>query len=124
MKLNELKIAVDKLIDRGCSDYEVLITLKETSIGARASTNVRGLFEGFDWEKGQIRIESEKPLISYEKDRDKAIPIRIEKNTITEGKTLILRKCPKCWNKVTRNHRFCPNCGQKLQQVNNNGEIL
>lgn len=65
MKLKELKRIIDRYIDIGHGDDIVLITLNDSSVGARASAGISGVFAGFDWESGQIRIEPDKKIISY-----------------------------------------------------------
>lgn len=78
MVLSELKKQVDFLCDTGHSGNPVLVTLSESSVGSRAATGIIGIHSGIDWEHGQVRISTEKKIISYEKDRDNAIEPRRE----------------------------------------------
>lgn len=67
MILSELKKQVDFLCDTGHGDNLVLVTLSESSIGSRAATGITGIHSGIDWERGQVRISTEKKIISYGK---------------------------------------------------------
>lgn len=71
MNLSELKIKVDDAIknlhkDQRPEDITVLITLDEDSIGQRACSGIRNINLGFDWERDQLRLEPEKPLVCKE----------------------------------------------------------
>ena len=65
MNLKELKDRVDFLIKayHGAEDYEVVITLNNSSVGGRAKTGIRGVYSGIDWEMHQIRIEPEDKIV-------------------------------------------------------------
>ena len=115
MVLSELKKQVDFLCDNGHSNDPVLVTLSESSIGARAATCIIGIHSGFDWEHGQIRISTEKKIISYEKDRDKFIEPRKEDYDIgTRIRHLLL--CPKCENQLRKDNNYCSRCGQRIKK--------
>ena len=115
MVLLELKKQVDFLHDNGYGNNIVLVTLSESSIGARASTGITGIYSGFDWEHGQVRISTEKKIISYEKDRDKVIePRKEDYNTGSKMRHLLL--CPKCENQLRKNDNYCSQCGQRIKK--------
>jgi len=112
--LSELKDQVDFLVSNGHGTDTVLITLSESSVGARASTGVNGLYSGFDWEHGQVRISTQKKIISYEKDRDKEMLPRREDYDIGKRiRHLVL--CPKCENQLRKDDNYCSCCGQKIK---------
>lgn len=115
MILSELKKQVDFLCNNGCSNDQVLITLSESSIGSRAATGITGIHSGFDWEHGQVRISTEKKIISYEKDRDKATEPRKEDYDIG-SRVRHLLICPKCENQLKKDNNYCSNCGQKIKK--------
>lgn len=77
MVLSEIKKQLDFLYETGHGDNPVLVTLSEYSISSRAATGVTGIHSGIDWEHGQVRISTEKKIISYGRNRDEVIePIR------------------------------------------------
>ena len=115
MILSEFKNQVDLLYDTGHGDNLVLVTLSESSIGSRAATGIIGIHSGFDWERGQVRISTEKKIISYGKDRDEVIEPRREDYDIgIRVRHLIL--CPKCENKLRKGDNYCSNCGQRIRK--------
>ena len=65
MNLKEFKDTVDKLYShaRYPEELEVVITTSEHAIGGRAKVSIRSVSKGIDWERNQVRIEPEKPLI-------------------------------------------------------------
>lgn len=115
MVLSELKKQVDFLVDTGHGDNVVLVTLSESSIGSRAATGITGIHSGFDWEHGQVRISTDKKIISYEKDRDKAIEPRKEDYNIGV-RTRHLLICPKCENQLRKDDNYCSHCGQRIKK--------
>ena len=118
MTLSELKNQVDFLYENGHVDNPVLITLSESSIGTRAATGITGIYSGFDWEHGQVRISTEKKIISYEKDRDNTMEPRREDYDIgTRVRHLLL--CPKCENQLRKDDIYCSHCGQRIKRGNN-----
>lgn len=65
MTLGELQQTVNSLIDRGHDlNDEVRITTSNDSVGARASVGVQYVCPGFDFEKGQILITTDKKIVS------------------------------------------------------------
>lgn len=63
MKLFELCDLCSTMLAEGNGNAEVVITISEPSIGSRAKVGIDSIYPGFDWEHGQIRIESEKPIV-------------------------------------------------------------
>lgn len=115
MVLSELKKQVDFLCDNGHGNNPVLVTLSESSIGSRAATGITGIHSGFDWEYGQVRISTEKKIISYGKDRDKVIePKREDYDIGIRARHLLL--CPKCENQLRKGDNYCSNCGQRVNK--------
>lgn len=115
MNLKELKEIVDFEI-KNLREYEkpedisVLITLSESSMGARASSSIKYIGMGFDWEHGQFRIEPSLSLVR-------------KGNALTDVKPVVkddfsgvkFWACPKCRLKVAKDDIFCRHCGQKLR---------
>lgn len=116
--LHDLKEHIEFLYEHGSNgDEPVLITLSEPSIGGRAASAVTGICEGIDWEHGQIRIASEKPLISKEKDRDVPRPVKVRKYDLGNGKIKKIRACPVCENHCKKDDRYCSRCWQRVEVV-------
>ena len=113
MILSELKKQVDFLCDNGHSNNPVLVTLSESSIGSGTAIGITGIHSGFDWERGQVRISTEKKIISYEKDRDNAIEPKREEIG-SRVRPLVL--CPKCRNQLRKWDNYCSNCGQRVKK--------
>lgn len=114
MNLEELKMIVDNTIKHlhyeKPNEVPVLITLTESSMGARAATSVRYANMGFDWEKGQFRLEPNEKLVK-------------RGNSLTDVKSVECREyegkkyyfCPRCQQKISKNDRYCRYCSQKLK---------
>jgi len=113
--LSELKKQVDFLCDNGHGDNPVLVTLSEASIGSRAATGITGIHSGIDWERGQVRISTEKKIISYGKDRDEVIEPRREDYNIG-SRTRHLFICSKCENQLRKDDNYCSHCGQRVKK--------
>ena len=119
MKFGEFLKQVNLYAERGEYDNNrVVISLSEPSIGGRAYAEVQGIYPGFDWERGQMRIEPGKKILSYEKDRDIEVePIKREYQYPNRVTRVI--SCPKCGCKLRKKDRFCSVCGQKIKVENN-----
>jgi hypothetical protein len=114
LNLEEFKIIVDHTVDnlhhKKANEVPVLITLSESSMGARASSNVKYANMGFDWEHGQFRIEPDISLVR-------------KGNSLTDIKNVICRQyegknyyfCPRCQQKITKTDKYCRYCSQKLK---------
>lgn len=115
MNLKELKTIVDLTIkhlqsNQKPEEIQVLITLSESSIGARASSGLKYAGLGFDWEHNQFRLESSKALVS-------------KGNSLSDVKSVDCRNyegrnyyfCPKCQQKISKNDSYCRYCSQKLK---------
>ena len=63
MKLFELCDLCNTMVAEGNGNAEVVITISEPSIGGRAKVDIASIYPGFDWERGQVRIEPEKPIV-------------------------------------------------------------
>lgn len=112
MILLEFKKQVDLLCDSGHGNNPVLVTLLQASIGSRAATGITGIHSGFDWERGKVRISTEKKIVTYEKDRDSAIEPR-RKDYDIGSRIHHLLLCPKCENNLRKDDNYCSNCGQR-----------
>lgn len=115
MNLVELKTIIDFTIEN-LHDYQdagkipVLITLSESSIGARASSEVIYANLGFDWEHGQFRIQPIKKLVTKGNALNDIKQIKCEQ---FEGRNFYF--CPKCNCKIAKSDYYCRECGQKLK---------
>lgn len=92
-------------LDRGFGDSDVLITLAERSIGARASIGIYWAGMGFDHEAGQFRLEPDEHLYKSLRMDEPAGVSKLENFYI----------CNKCLRKVTKSDRYCRHCGQRLR---------
>jgi hypothetical protein len=112
MELKRLKQLIDKTIevDEDNKYLNVVITLSEPSVGGRMMTNVSHANAGFDWERGQFRIEPEEKIVRFGKSKED-VNTPIEKNYY--GKVYF--SCKVCNVKVSKNDRYCKRCGQKLK---------
>lgn len=53
-------------------DTPIMITTADRSIGGRAFVYATWIREGFDWESGQIRIDTDEKVLKYKNGRDAA----------------------------------------------------
>lgn len=115
MNLLDLKTNVDHIIRNLRSyeepkDIEVLITLAESSVGSRAFARVNHVGMGFDWESGQLRIESEVPIVRQGNTFNDVKKINCEQ---FQGRNYYF--CPRCESKISKDDKFCRYCGQRLK---------
>ena len=108
MTLEELAHRVDWLWNNCTRDNQVVVTLNSASMGARASANVVGIYNGIDWEAGQIRIAVDKEIIEKSKDRDVPMP---------KAKTTNGYVCPACGYFVRKDDKYCSTCGQNIAGI-------
>lgn len=94
-------------------DTPIMITTADRSIGGRAFVYATWIREGFDWESGQIRIDTDEKVLKYKNGRDAAKSPVIRKYE-QAGKKFVVRKCPACENKIGKEDRYCKYCGQKI----------
>lgn len=113
MNLTNLNSITNQLLLRGHGDEKVVITLKQPSVGPRSGIGIDFVYIGMDWESNQLRIEPSKDLVLYEKDRDKAMPIKVR--SVPNGS--VMRKvltCPKCACHLKKADNYCSSCGQRV----------
>ena len=108
MTLEELAHEVDALWNRCERDKQVVVTLNSASMGGRAFANVVGIYNGIDWEAGQIRIAVDRPIIEKNKDRDIPMP---------KVKTSNSYVCCACGYFVRKDDKYCHTCGQNVEGV-------
>jgi len=89
-----------------------MITLAESSMGARAYAEVDHSGMGMDWEHGQYRINAIKPICSRGKAKNDIMEPRAEK---IENRNYYF--CSACGGgeRVSRSDRYCKWCGQRLK---------
>lgn len=114
MKLSMLKIIVDLTISRlrdyqKAEDIEVLITLSDASVGARASSRVEHAGLGFDWEQGQFRLSPSKPLVTMGNNFS---DVKLAACRTYDGRKYYC--CTRCDSRVAKDDKFCRRCGQRL----------
>lgn len=110
MTLNDLKSHVDEYVKIGHGNDTVLITLSQPSVGGRASTGVIGIYPGFDWEHGQMRIEPAQQICPRGRTKDDIMKIRI----FAYSSPKPFYNCPVCEEHVKKDSKYCQRCGQHL----------
>ncbi len=117
MRLSELK----RLVDLYASDTEnkgidldVVITLEEPSVGGRAKSDISDIFQGIDWEHGQLRIEPTEKLCRKGRSKDNELEMRGIRY-IYDRKTTTKYHCPSCSETLPKAARYCIKCGQKVR---------
>jgi len=91
-------------------DIEVLITLSESSVGSRAFAKVKYVGMGFDWENGQLRIESEKPIVSKGNNLGNIKKVECQQY---DGRNHYF--CARCESKISKEDKYCRYCSQTLK---------
>lgn len=115
LTLKELNILTQHYLQEGLNeDTPILITTADNSIGGRAFVAATTLSEGFDWERGQLRISTEEKIIKYKNNRDNVIHPVVRHYDIN-GRNSTVISCPKCENKLRKDDCYCSRCGQKVQ---------
>lgn len=115
MNLLELKKIIDYTI-KNLHSYQhpqeipVLITLSESSIGSRAASGIKYAGLGFDWERGQFRLEPTKTLVTKGNALNDKKSVKCKQ---FEGRNFYF--CPRCDSKIAKNDSYCRDCGQKLR---------
>lgn len=110
MTLYDLKRSVDSYVDLGHGENDILITLSQKSVGARMSVGVRGIYAGFDFESGQIRIEPMEPICKRGRAKDDPVAM----NIFAFSSPRKFYSCPMCEETVKKDAHYCPRCGQHL----------
>jgi hypothetical protein len=68
MTIKELHTRLEHEIKQGRSDYHIKIITDNTSMGGRASTNLKYASSGMDWESGQFNLVAEDRIIKIKGD--------------------------------------------------------
>ena len=110
MTVEELCIRLDDMIKRGAGAKSVVITLADPSIGDRAKADIISVFEGFDWESDQVRLEPSVKLVS---ESCKKLVRKANSKLVVDikGRYITVYHCPKCNNKLSRTANYCSKCG-------------
>lgn len=112
MKVSEAIERLKSLESRGHGEDELVIPLMERSIGRHANSTIIGVNAGFDWDGGLVFVVPTKALISRRKDRD--VPMLLLEQVI-EGRKRKCYRCSVCEEIVSKQVKYCPNCGQRLE---------
>lgn len=115
MNLKELQEIINYKVKnlkghKKAEDIPVLVTLAESSIGARASSNIKYVGMGIDWENGQFRMEPTLKLVREGSSLNDIKPAMRE-----EFGGVKFWVCPRCVMKIAKNDSFCRHCGQRLK---------
>lgn len=115
MNLERLKEIVDFNYHKNNNKYkpkdiQVVITLKNASVGGRAYSPVENICMGMDWEDGELRISPTKPLFSEGNRLSDVAPV-IEKKFNNRK----YHVCSNCFQKIIKSDFFCRYCGKKLK---------
>jgi hypothetical protein len=112
MELQRLKQLIDKTmeVDENNKYLSVVVTLSEPSIGSRSMVGVKQANAGFDWEKGQFRLEPDENIVKYGNSKENIIKPR--EKEYNNRKYL---SCKICNAKVAKDDRYCKRCGQKIK---------
>lgn len=100
--------------DKEMGEKLLLVTTSDKSIGGRASVKIKGIYQGFDWEQGQIRIETDEQIVKKYNDRDVEKDKWYFTERITNKKYSV---CSACHYRVGKKDNYCKHCGQKLSDV-------
>lgn len=117
-KLNAMTlIELKKIIDANVNDpytesakLQVVVTLNEPALGARACTKVNWVGMGIDWEQNQFRIETTDQITRKGKALTDVMPVVCKPY---DGRNYYF--CKRCENKIGKFDKFCRECGQKLK---------
>lgn len=110
MTIKELKEFINRL-DEKKDAYNVVISLSQVSVGIEAYTDIKMIYEGMDWEAGQIRIEPSKPIIEKHLNRDICKSKR--KDPVFPKRFV----CPACGYYVCKDDKYCRSCGQNIKGI-------
>lgn len=97
--------------DEEIKEKELLITTNDKSIGSMAYVTIQDIYQGFDWEHGQIRIETNMPIVKKYNSRDIEKPKWIFTEEISNKKYIV---CSACESRIGKKDEYCKHCGQKL----------
>lgn len=100
--------------DKEMGEKLLLVTTSDKSIGGRASVKIKGIYQGFDWEQGEIRIETDEQIIKKYNDRDVEKDKWYFTERITNKKYSV---CSVCHYRVGKNDSYCKHCGQKISDA-------
>lgn len=96
------------------ADKPLLVTTNDRSIGGRACVEVQDIYQGIDWEHGQIRIQPCEDIVKKYNGRD------IEKDKWLFTERITNKKypvCSSCTCRVAKPDQYCKHCGQRLNNV-------
>lgn len=112
MNLIELKNHIDNLIryTKNAEEKEVVIALTQSSMGPIASTGIKNIYPGIDWDKNRIIINPKRAICDKTLFENTGAIIDIKKSS--DGKDICY--CSKCHNKISKKDKYCKSCGIRL----------
>ena len=113
MTVRDIKDTLDFYSEHGYDDANVLITLSEPSIGARAFAEIKYISAGIDWENGQIRIEPIVELCRKGRTLEDPRPLHTFQY-LYDKRTTYSYHCANCGKKNPKDANYCNRCGQRL----------
>ncbi len=116
MNVTQLKTALDEGLEKHflTGEEKILITVSEPSVASRAGVEVKNCAAGFDWEKGQFRIEPEEELTRKSRDRDTPMETWNVRYINDKGKRVV-HHCRACEEEIEAGDKYCSRCGQAVK---------
>lgn len=115
LSIGELKKILESMIEKDgrISQRPLLITTNDESVCGREYVTVTNITQGGDWEKGQIRITTNEPIIRKHNSKD----VKKDKLLITEKYTgKRYARCSSCNGRIARTDKYCKHCGQRFNE--------
>ena len=96
---------------------ELKIPLAENVVGNTPCADIVGFCGDVNLNSNITVVIPSRKIISKYYDRDK--PRAMVKDTIDGRKNPNVVRCPECYDIIRKTYRYCPNCGQRLEILNN-----
>lgn len=98
-------------------NWKVKICTNDGGFGAVPGVFIKGIYEGIDWDAGNILIYTDTPIYQ----ELKSMPVWKQEFTIG-GKTIII--CPNCDGRVGKTDKYCKHCGKAFSgEIKKEGEL-
>jgi len=113
MRLSQMKKIIDTYEEEGLGNSPVVIALKEPSVGGTRTTEIMQIYPGFDWNHGQILIQTKDEICRLEKNKDFLTKMNLFVFNY-DKKSIIELHCPRCESKLKKDDNYCHECGQHV----------